>query len=50
MLLDVVSPRTAYTLRQFEQYGFILILLFILVGAPFVGGIFSTIESILLGI
>jgi len=50
VLLDVVSPRTAYTLRQFEQYGFILILLFILVGAPFVGSIFSTIESILLGI
>jgi Zn-dependent protease len=50
VLLDLVDTRTAYTLRQFEQYGFVLILIFILVGAPIVGGLINTIESILLGI
>jgi Zn-dependent protease len=50
VLLDLVDTRTAYTLRQFEQYGFVLILIFILVGAPVVGGLIQTIESILLGI
>jgi Zn-dependent protease len=50
VLLDFVDTRTAYTLRQFEQYGFVLILIFILVGAPIVGGLIQTIESILLGI
>jgi len=50
VLLDVVDQRTAYTLRQFEQYGFVLILIFILVGAPIVGGLIQTIQSILLGI
>ena len=49
-LLALVNPRTAYTLRQYEQYGFILILVFILAGAPLMGGIIRTIESVLLGV
>ena len=49
-LLALVDPRTAFNLRQFEQYGFIIILVFILVGAPLMGGIIRTIESILLGV
>ena len=49
-LLALVNPRTAYTLRQFEQYGFILLLVFILAGAPVMGGLIRTIESILLGV
>jgi Zn-dependent protease len=49
-LLGILDARTAYTLRQFEQYGFILILLFIFVGAPVVGGLVFQIERLLLGI
>jgi Zn-dependent protease len=49
-LLGLVDARTAYTLRQFEQYGFILILVFIFVGAPLVGGLVFGIERFLLGI
>jgi Zn-dependent protease len=49
-LLGILDARTAYTLRQYEQYGFILILLFIFVGAPVVGGLVSSIQRLLLGI
>ncbi len=49
-LLALVDPRTAYTLRQYEQYGFILILLLIITGAPFIGGIVTLIERLLLGV
>lgn len=50
VLLAVVSARTAYTLRQYEQYGFILILLLIITGAPFLGGLVVGIQRFLLGI
>ena len=49
-LLGLVEPRLAYTLRQFEQYGFILILLLILTGAPFLRGAIDIIQRLLLGI
>jgi Zn-dependent protease len=49
-LLGLVSPRTAYSLRQYEQYGFILILLLIFTGAPFIGTIVATIRRLLIGI
>ena len=32
VLLGALDPRTAYNLRQYEQYGFILLLLILLVG------------------
>ena len=48
-LLGLVSPRTAYTLKQYEQYGFILILLLIITGAPFIGTILSFIRRLLIG-
>ncbi len=50
VLLAIVNPRTAYTLRQYEQYGFILILLLIITGAPFLGGLVVGIQRFLLGI
>ena len=50
VLLDLVNYRTAYTLRQFEQYGFLLIVLLIFVGAPFIGTIVTLIERLLLGV
>jgi Zn-dependent protease len=49
-LLDVVDTRTAYTLRQFEQYGFVLILLLIFVGAQYIGGLRDTIVRFLIGV
>ena len=49
-LLGVVDARTAYSLRQFEQYGFILILLLIITGAPFLRGAIDLIQRLLLGV
>jgi Zn-dependent protease len=49
VLLGLVSPRTAYTLRQYEQYGFVLILLLILVGGRFIGPLIFAIQRFLLG-
>ena len=49
-LLGVVNARTAYTLRQYEQYGFILIILLIITGAPFLRGLVDFIRRILLGV
>jgi Zn-dependent protease len=36
VLLGLVDARTAYSLRQFEQYGFIVLVILILVGGQFV--------------
>lgn len=49
-LLGLVDARTAYTLRQYEQYGFILIVVIFLVGGRYVGAIATTLINILLGI
>ena len=49
-VLGLVDARTAYTLRQFEQYGFIVLLLFILAGAPFLGTLVATVRRLLLGV
>ena len=49
-LLALVNPRLSYTLRQYEQYGFLLIIVLILVGAPFVRSLVLGIERILLGV
>ncbi|MDP8905806.1 MAG: site-2 protease family protein [Chloroflexota bacterium] len=49
VLLGLLDARTAYTLRQYEQYGFLLILVIILFGAPLVGGLASNVYGFLLG-
>jgi len=49
VLLGMLDARTAYTLRQYEQYGFLLILVLILFGAPLVSGLAGTVLSFLLG-
>jgi len=49
-LLGVVAARTAYTLRQYEQYGFILIILLIVAGGSFLGGLIQAVERFLLGV
>lgn len=48
-LLGIVDARTAYNLRQFEQYGFVLIILLIVVAPRFIGGLMDGITSLLLG-
>lgn len=39
VLMGLVTPRTAYSLRQVEQYGFIVLLAFIFVGGRILGPI-----------
>lgn len=48
-LLGILDARTAYNLRQFEQYGFIVIILLILVAPRFIGGLVSGLAGVLLG-
>jgi Zn-dependent protease len=54
VLLGLVSARTAYTLRQYEQYGFLVLLLLILVsgfsGLFFIGDLVVAIERFLVGL
>ena len=49
-LLGLVDARTAYSLRQFEQYGFLLLLLLVVAGGTYLGQLVVAIERILLGL
>ncbi|HUR16611.1 MAG TPA: site-2 protease family protein [Candidatus Limnocylindrales bacterium] len=49
VLLSLVNPRTAYTLRQYEQYGFIIIVILIVSGVTIVGDVVSTLQRWLIG-
>ena len=49
VLLGLLDARTSYTLRQYEQYGFLLILVIFLAGASFIGGIVGFFRNLLLG-
>jgi len=48
-LLGIVDARTAYNLRQFEQYGFLVIILFIVAAPGLIGGLARGVASVLLG-
>lgn len=48
-LLGLVDARTAMNLRQFEQYGFVLIILLIVAAPRFLGGLVYGLASIVLG-
>jgi len=50
VLLGLVDARTSYTLRQYEQYGFLLIIVIFLIGAPLVGGLANQVIRLLLGL
>ena len=50
VLLGLLDARTSYTLRQYEQYGFILILIIFLAGGQIVGGFANTVIELLLGL
>ena len=49
VLMGVVDARTAYNLRQFEQYGFVLLLILILVGGRIIGPIGFFVLDLLVG-
>ena len=49
VLLGALSPRTAWQIRQYEQYGFLLIVVLFLVGAPIIGPIGEHIYAFLVG-
>jgi Zn-dependent protease len=49
MLMGVVDARTAFSLRQFEQYGLLLLIVIILVGWPYIARIIDVVRSFLLG-
>lgn len=49
VLLGLVDARTSYTLRQYEQYGFLLLVVLLLVGGRVVGGLANPLLSFLLG-
>jgi Zn-dependent protease len=46
VLLDFVNARTAFQLRQYEQYGFVLIILLVLAGGAFLSDAAQTIERL----
>lgn len=48
-LLGLVDPRTAYQLRPFEQYGFLVLVLLIFIAPSFIGQIGNVITTFLLG-
>lgn len=49
VVIGLVSPRIAWQLRQYEQYGFVLIIVLFLVGAPIIVPIGRGIFSFLVG-
>lgn len=49
VLLGLVSPRTAWRIRQYEQYGFLLIVVLFLLGAPVIAPIGDHIYAFLVG-
>lgn len=49
VLLGLVDPRTAYSLRSYEQYGFLLLFLIIIIAPSFIGNLGFTIARFLLG-
>jgi hypothetical protein len=48
-VLGLVDARTAMTLRPFEQYGFVVLLLLIVFAPTFIGQIGRVITGFLLG-
>ena len=50
VLLGLLDARTAYSLRQFEQYGFVIIILIIVAAPALIGSLADPIISFLLGI
>ncbi len=49
VMLGAVSPRTAWQIRQYEQYGFMLIVVVFLLAGPVIGPIGTGIANFLVG-
>ena len=49
-LLGLVDARTAYNLKPYEQYGFVVLLLLIFFAPSFIGGLGNQITRFLLGV
>ena len=49
VLLGLVDARTSYSLRSFEQYGFLLLLVIVFAGGSLLGGVADSIIRLLLG-
>lgn len=50
VLLGVVSARTSYSLRQFEPYGFVVLLLIVLAGGSLLSGVIGAVIRFMLGL
>jgi len=50
VLLGLVDARTAYNLRAFEQYGFLVLILIIFLAPSFIGNIGLSIFNFLIGV
>ncbi|HEY7024484.1 MAG TPA: site-2 protease family protein [Candidatus Limnocylindrales bacterium] len=48
-LLGLVDARTAYNLKPFEQYGFVVLILIIFIAPTFIGQLAQTITTFLVG-
>jgi Zn-dependent protease len=49
-LLGFVDSRTAFTLRQFEPYGFVVLLLIVFVGGRYLSVVVNAVYSLLVGV
>jgi Zn-dependent protease len=49
VLLGLIDARTAYNFRQYEQYGFIVLLILVFAGGPILGSAISSVMDLLLG-
>jgi Zn-dependent protease len=50
VVLGLVDARTAYSLRQFEQYGFIVLIVLVIAGGSILGGLINGVTRFLLGL
>jgi Zn-dependent protease len=50
VLLGLVDPRTAFNLRQYEQYGFVVLLLLVFAGGPILSNVIDGAMRFLLGV
>jgi len=49
MLMGLVDARTAYSLRQFEQYGFLILIALLIFGRGIIGDLIGTVFGFLVG-
>jgi Zn-dependent protease len=50
VLLGFLDARTAFSLRQYEQYGFIVLLLLVFAGGTLLSNVIAAVMTFLLGL